>query len=114
MGADEWENRAASRYEAVKSAVYLGWWEDPEFRTCAARLRNVSQIGALVLVALKPPAEASLWLCLAGTPPGEWVEVQVVSSEDLGSGAVRLRLSFAETCPYAMFEGAVLGRDPAA
>ena len=78
-----------------------------------ARLRNVSQLGALVLVGLSPPEETSLWLCLAGSPPGEWAEMRVVSREDLPAGGVRLRLEFVESCPYTMFEVAVLGRDTA-
>jgi hypothetical protein len=103
------DSRCSSRYEPVKSAVYLGWWDEPEFRTCAAALRNLSHGGALVHVALRPPEGTSLWLCLAGTPPGEWVEVWVVSLTSPRNGQYHLRLKFPEACPYEMFNAAVLG-----
>ena len=50
----------------MSESLYLGWWEEPEFHTCAAALRNVSHGGALVDVAVRSPDGASLWLCLAG------------------------------------------------
>lgn len=109
MREDFVDSRSSSRYEAVKSAVYLGWWEEPEFRTCAAALRNLSHGGALVHVAVLPNESQAYWLCLAGTPPGEWVEVSVVSVTGSDPGPYQVRLMFPESCPYEMFNGAVLG-----
>ena len=103
------DSRGSSRYEAVKSAVYLGWWEEPEFRTCAAAMRNLSHGGALVQVALRPTEGAGLWLCLAGSPPGDWVAVTVVSVSGPVAGPFQVRLKFPESCPYEMFVDAVLG-----
>ena len=100
------EHRTAARYEAG-AIVYLGWWDGPEFRTCAAGLRNLSQGGALVHVALAPPAGQSLWLCLAGSPPGDWVEARAVELTNPRAGLHQARLSFVEPCPYEMFRGAV-------
>ena len=108
------DNRGASRYGAVKGSVYLGWWAEPEFRTCAARLIDLSHGGALVHVAIAPPEEPGLWLCLAGAPPGDWVEVEIVVREVLNQDFVKLRLRFPDSCPYELFEGAVLGHDAVA
>ncbi len=105
------ESRGSSRYNAVKTAVYLGWWEEPEFRTCAAALRNLSHGGALVHVAILPGESETCWLCLAGTPPGEWVPVSIVSVTGPAPGPYQVRLKFPESCPYEMFNGAVLGMD---
>lgn len=103
------DSRNSSRYEAVKRAVYLGWWEEPEFRTCAAGLRNLSHGGALVHIAVLPSEARNYWLCLAGTPPGEWVAVAIVSVTGKAPGPYQVRLKFPESCPYEMFNGAVLG-----
>ncbi len=103
------DSRCSSRYPAVKTAVYLGWWEEPEFRTSPAALRNLSHGGALVHVAVLPPEGASLWLCLAGTPPGDWVEVEIVTTARPSNGPYQLGLKFPETCPYEIFNSAVLG-----
>lgn len=105
------DNRGASRHGAVKSAIYLGWWAEAEFRTCAARLVDLSHGGALVHVAILPPEETGLWLCLAGAPPGDWMEVEVVARETVSEDFVKLRLRFPESCPYELFEGAVLGHN---
>jgi hypothetical protein len=105
--------RNSSRYHAVRSAVFLGWWEEPEFRSTPARLLDLSHGGAQVLVGLEPPDGATLWLCLAGTPPGEWVEVKAVDREVLRKGERRLHLKFPESCPYELFEAAVLGIEAA-
>ena len=105
------ESRWSSRYEAVKTAVYLGWWEEPEFRTGAAALRHLSHGGAMVNVAVLPGKGQGLWLCLAGTPPGDWVLVEVVTVEGAEGGPFRVGLKFPESCPYEMFNAAVLGLD---
>src|SRR5437867_2066060 len=98
MEESQVENRCSSRYVAVKNAVYLGWWEEPELRTSLAELKNLSQGGALVQVAIEPPTGASLWLCLAKTPPNEWVEVAVVTVSTPQEGPHLVRLKFPESC----------------
>jgi hypothetical protein len=112
MGGKIVDNRGSSRYSptAGGSAVYLGWWHDEEFRTAPAEIVNLSHGGALVRLASPPPDGPALWLCLARTPPGEWVEVSVV---ELARGPNRshcVRLAFPEGCPYEMFQVAVLGQ----
>jgi hypothetical protein len=103
------DNRCSSRYEAVKSAVYLGWWEEPEFRTTVAVLRNLSQGGALVNVGLMPPETATFYLCLAGAPPSDWAEVTIVDKHRLIEGLHEVRLMFSVSCPYEIFHEAALG-----
>jgi len=103
------DSRCSSRYPAVRTAVYLGWWEEPEFRTSLAELRNLSHGGALLRVAGRPPAGLGLWLCLAGAPPGDWVEVDVVDHSVAAGGVNEVRVKFTEACPYDMFNAAVYG-----
>lgn len=105
------DSRCSSRYEAVRTFVYLGWWEEPEFVTVAAVLRNLSHGGALIHIGVSPPEERGLWLCLAGAPPSEWVEVSSVGIRTLNEGLYELRLRFPESCPYEIFNAAVLGLD---
>ncbi len=106
------DNRCSSRYDAVKSAVYLGWWEEPEFRTTVAVLRNLSQGGALVHVGLAPPERAGFYLCLAGSPPSDWTEVTIVDRNRLFEGVHEVRLRFSDSCPYEIFHDAALGIPP--
>jgi hypothetical protein len=103
------ESRDSSRYEPVRSAVYLGWWEEPEFRTYPAVLRNLSHGGALVTVGASPVRDRPLYLCLASSPPGDWAEVEVVDAEPLFEDVHQVRLRFAGACPYELFNAAVLG-----
>ena len=106
--------RCSSRYEPIKNSIYLGWWEEPEYRSVLAVLRNLSHGGALVQLGFRPPVEASLWLCLAGSPPSEWVEVSVVGESTLVEGLHEVHLRFPDSCPYELFNGAVLGFPPVA
>lgn len=102
------EKRAASRYDAVRSLVYLGWWEDEEFRTCAGSLQNLSHSGALINAGQAPPGTAPVYLCLAGGGPGEWVETACVATTRALGVSFRLRLRFDGACPYDFFRSAVL------
>ena len=103
------DNRCSSRYEPIKNSIYLGWWEEPEFRSSLAVLRNLSHGGALVHLNHKPPEGASLWLCLAGSPPSDWVEVSVIDEARLVEGLHEVHLKFPDSCPYELFNRAVLG-----
>ena len=103
------DNRCSSRYEPLKNSVYLGWWDEPEFRSSPAVLRNLSHGGALVHLGHKPPPGADLWLCLVGSPPSAWVEVSVIDEATLFEGVHEVHLKFPDCCPYELFNGAVLG-----
>ncbi|MGE3818215.1 MAG: PilZ domain-containing protein [Isosphaeraceae bacterium] len=106
---DRLENRRSCRYDAVRSAVYLGWWEEPDFRCCAAELRNLSQGGALIDVPIPPPQDAVLYLCMGESATAHWTEAAVVSVTNPRDRVYRIRLAFSETCPYEMFNLAVFG-----
>jgi hypothetical protein len=105
------ESRDSCRYDAVQPMVYLGWWEEPEFRTFAAELRNVSNGGALVVAPVSPPEAGELWICMSGAASsgGDWAEVSVVSVADEPDGLYHVRLRFKASCPYEMFTLAVHG-----
>src|SRR5262249_14546248 len=60
------ENRNSYRYVAVQKTVYVGWWDEPEFRTIVGELRNLSHGGALVVAPVSPPDESVLWVCMSG------------------------------------------------
>ena len=105
------ESRQSYRYDAVQSPTFLGWWDEPEFRTFAAELRNVSYGGALLVTPLAPPASTDLWLCMSSpsSVAADWAEVSVVSVTDEPDGLYHVRLRFNESCPYEMFNLAVHG-----
>ena len=60
MHEPSFDNRCSSRYEAVKSAIFLGWWEELAFCTCIAVLRNLSHGGAFVNQSLTIPGVVGL------------------------------------------------------
>lgn len=103
------ENRKSCRYDAVRSAVYLGWWGEQEFRCCAAELRNLSQGGALIDVPVPPPEDALIYLCMGESETAHWVEAGVVEVTNPRDRVYRIRVAFNEHCPYEMFNLAVFG-----
>ena len=62
------ENRRSCRYDTVQASAYLGWWSEPEFRSVAGELENLSRGGALVVVAETPPDGASVWFAVSAGP----------------------------------------------
>jgi hypothetical protein len=103
------ENRRSFRYDPIQSSIYLGWWEEPGFRTLAGELKNLSHGGALVLAPEPPPEGERLWLCMTGIPGGDWAEVVVVSMTLRSPTSHEVRVRFVEICPYELFTLAVHG-----
>jgi hypothetical protein len=107
------ETRAAARYFAVRSEVYFGWWQESQFQTRAAALKNVSQGGALINVALPSPETQDLWLSLGGDSPTAWTGVSIVGETNPRAGLFQIRLKFVDGCPYELHKRAVHGIDSA-
>ena len=103
------ENRKSYRYEAVRSAAYLGWWEAPEFRCCSAELKNLSQGAALVDLPVAPPRDGRVFLCMGESDKAHWAEAEVVMVTNATDTLYRIRVSFQESCPYDLFNLAVFG-----
>lgn len=103
------DNRRSFRYEAVQSAVDLGWWDETGFHVQAATLKNLSRGGALLVSPTLPPEGERIWLCVTGAPCGDWAEVAVVSRSERAEGSRLVRVRFVEACPYEMFSLAVHG-----
>ncbi|MFO0910973.1 MAG: PilZ domain-containing protein [Isosphaeraceae bacterium] len=105
------DQRRSCRYEPVQSAIHLGWWDEPEFRSVPGGLRNLSTGGALLDAPVRPPQDESLWICMSGLPAGDWAEVRVVSvtPQPRSDAPYQIRVAFREGCPYELFSQAVHG-----
>ena len=104
------ERRNAHRYAPARDNISLGWWEGREFRSIAARLRNLSLSGALVQLekGAANPAGVKAWICLADQSPTHWVQAKTVEvcPESPETPCV-LRLEFLDAFPYESFKKAV-------
>ncbi len=106
------DRRNAHCYALTRDKIRLGWWERQQFRTIAARLRDLSVSGALIELeeGAACPAGVKTWICLAGQSPPNWVQAESKTVEDCkdipGTSRV-LRLKFLETFPYESFKTAV-------
>jgi hypothetical protein len=106
------DRRAASRYATKGPPAFLGWYEGDVYRTTAVKLLDVSLLGIKVEAEAFPPKEGTIWLCLAGQRPSQWIEVGVVECRKerrLISSRRLIRLQFLESCPYEVFKEAIEG-----
>src|SRR5262245_44006689 len=92
------ERRSAARYVPVRDQVRLGWWDADRFRTVRARLLDISSGGAALLVDQSPPAPPSVWMCLVGQAPTEWIPATLAAGTTGEDGSQRIRLVFTGPC----------------
>src|SRR3954454_3259712 len=94
------DRRRAPRYPAAVDLAQVGWWEDQQFRTAPARLKDISSGGAALLVDGQDVSSSSLWMCLVGEKPTGWISANLAGAHTSEDGVQLVRLSFAESCPY--------------
>src|SRR5689334_3415574 len=59
------DRRQSPRYQAVTQRAWLGWWSGPgSFVARGARLDDISQGGARLVMADPPPVGEIVWVCL--------------------------------------------------
>ena len=107
------DNRTSSRYTPAVSQAQLGWWDGKLFLTTSAKLQDISTGGAALTIDEQEMAPTTVWMCMVGQGPTEWVQSQVAGATTGENGTRRVRLAFADHCPYEVFKASVWG-DPAA
>lgn len=99
----EVDRRESPRYTPAESRVWVGWWKGTRFRIIHAELVNLSQGGALVHLAGRPPSSQPVWICVGSPHPMDYVQARVLDSSERPSGSFRVRLEFHSPCPTAFF-----------
>jgi hypothetical protein len=118
-GTSSKDRRTSSRYTPAVDQARVGWWDGKQFRTTSATLQNISTGGAAVTIdgQILPVdgemAPATVWMCVVGQEPTEWVQSRIAGAMTGEDGTRRVRLAFAQHCPYEVFKASVWG-DPAA
>jgi hypothetical protein len=104
------ERRKTTRFAAVEQRTWLGWWRSRlEFTTVAARLQDISQGGARLVMADPPPAQQIVWLCLGIPDPTECVQAKVLAVTGTPEGDFVVRLAFGTPCPQNLYRVAIEG-----
>lgn len=107
------DRRRALRYPAAMDQAEVGWCEDKQFRTAAARLKDISSGGAALILDGQEVASTSLWMRLGGENPTQWISANLAGAQTSEDGVQLVRLAFAEPCPYDVFKTAVWGTSSA-
>jgi PilZ domain len=98
------DRRESDRYRPSETNAWIGWWQSDGFLVTHARLVNLSQGGAQVLVRHRPPMGQPVWLCLGAPRPIDYVQARVRDAcAEPGRPGVRARLAFHLPCPAAFF-----------
>jgi hypothetical protein len=100
------ERRTTPRYSPVVENARVGWWEGGQFRSEPARLDDIGHGGAALRLDEDVLCTPSVWMCVVGNFPTEWVPASLLPS--FGAAAEgnsrRLRLQFPNGCPYEVFK----------
>jgi hypothetical protein len=104
------DRRQSPRMPAIEQRAWLGWWATPrQFTTVSARLENISQGGAKLVLADSPPAQQIVWLCLGTPGPTECVQAKVLAVIPTSRRSSIIRLAFGTPCPQNLYQVAVCG-----
>jgi hypothetical protein len=105
------ERRQSPRFPAVEQRAWLGWWATSRrFTTVAARLVDISQGGAKLVLAGPPCAvQQIVWLCLGIPGPTECVQAKLLSVTPTSRRESVIRLAFGTPCPHNLYRVAVAG-----
>jgi hypothetical protein len=113
------DRRTSARYTPAVDQSQIGWWDGKQFRTTSATLQDISTGGAALTIdgQILPVdgemAPATVWMCVVGQEPTEWVQSRIAGATTGEDGTRRVRLAFTEHCPYEVFKASVWG-NPAA
>jgi PilZ domain len=97
--------RSSPRQSAAENRARLEWWDAGQFHESDARLADISEGGALVVVESPPPLDATVWCSLGEPTPTDWVKAMVVRHGD----GNHVGLSFPTSCPFDFRLAATLG-----
>lgn len=104
------DRRQSPRFPAVEPRAWLGWWVGPQrFATVAARLDNISQGGARLVLPDPPPVQQIVWLCMGMPTPAECVQAKVLEVGRTPEGDSVIRLAFGAPCPHNLYRVAISG-----
>jgi hypothetical protein len=104
------DRRLSPRFRAVEQRAWLGWWTSSRaFATIAARLDDISQGGAKLVITDPPPVEQIVWLCLGIPGPTECVQAKVLAVLPTPRGDAVIRLAFGAPCPLNLYQLAIYG-----
>ena len=107
------ERRNEARHEAIEGRAWLGWKRWRGFRAPYALIVNISRGGALVFLDEPPPAGKPVWIFLETPDLKTVVKARVLEIQTTPAGQSAVRLAFEKPCPFAVFDAAVCGVQPA-
>ena len=91
------DRRSSPRHQTSPNEAYIGWWVGNEFHSVAAKLRDISSGGALVLTREEPPNK-HVWIGLVKPAETRWYPTRVVRVRETSVGLVEVGLAFEASC----------------
>ncbi len=100
------ERRSSPRHPVSSNEAYIGWWVGPEFHSVAARFRDISSGGALILTKEVPP-DKHVWIGLAKPVKTHWCPATVVRARETSVGLIEIGLAFEASRDSILSKGLV-------
>lgn len=105
--ADPTDRRRGVRHEAAGRKVWVGWWTGDEFGGVRGRVRDISRGGAQVVLGLKPPKRAAIWLYKEVDETLAYVRGDVVGHTPSPGARYSVRFRFVAPCPTILLQAVV-------
>jgi len=97
------DRRDSLRYTPAQTQAWVGWWKGSRFLVSRADLVNLSNGGALVQIANRPPTSQPVWICLGAPHPVDYVQCRVLDAALKPAGDFLARVEFHSPCPPRFF-----------
>ena len=103
--------RGTTRYNVnPEHEACLAWPKDDGHAFAEAKIQDLSQSGARVVVDVVAPQSGHVWLRLSAPESTDWVEATIVRIKiDRWHCRSELRIRFDTPCPYDFFKAAING-----
>ena len=104
---DPADRRGGFRHQAASREVWVGWWSGDEFGGVLGRARDISRGGAKIILGVKPPKKASVWLYKEVDDTLASVRGYLIGHTPSPGSRFSVRFRFVVPCPTILLQAVV-------
>ncbi len=107
--AESPERRHGIRHEAGGCEVWVGWWSGDDFGAIRGIVRDIGRGGAKVVLGVRPPRKACVWLYKDVDDSLACVRGEVAGMTPAPGARFAVRFRFVNPCPTQLLQAVICG-----